>query len=59
MARMGRKSSSSRDDWSGTMGDEARVNRYDLIKRIAEKINETAANLFTPGELEDDERYSD
>lgn len=59
MARVGRKSSSGRTDWSGTMGDEARVNRYDLIKRIAEKINETATNLFTPGELEDDERYSD
>ena len=38
---------------------EEHEGRYSLIKRIAEKINETAANLFTPGELEDDERYSD
>ena len=38
---------------------DSHFDRYDLIKRIAEKINETATNLFTPGELEDDERYSD
>lgn len=37
---------------------ESHFDRYDLIKRIAEKINQAADEMFLPGEL-DDERYSD
>ena len=59
MARVGRKSSNHDDNGRDILGsEERRIDRYELIKMAAEKIQGQMESLFLPGELED-ERYSD
>ena len=59
MAGVGRKSSNHGDNGSDILGsEERRIDRYELIKMAAEKIQSPMESLFLPGEL-DGERYSD
>lgn len=55
MARVGRKGCSGSDNRSDNLGDETELTRYEMIKRIAEKIQR---GLFGDCDFED-ERYQD
>lgn len=53
----GRSKSNSWGDSLDNQNDA--IDRYEMIKRAAEKVQDRMESLFLPGELGDDERYSD